>query len=89
MRNRSMGPVVALLLVLTACAGSSADAPSATNTQPHPAKNVSTRNATAVTAAPYATGLRFDSTRDTWSTIATALDSDASSGAVGVIVTWP
>jgi iron complex transport system substrate-binding protein len=32
MRNRFMGPVVALLLVLTACAGSSADAPSATNT---------------------------------------------------------
>jgi iron complex transport system substrate-binding protein len=32
MRNRFMGPVVALLLVLTACARSSADAPSATNT---------------------------------------------------------
>jgi len=32
MRSRFMGPVVALLLVLTACAGSPADAPSATNT---------------------------------------------------------
>lgn len=32
MRNRFMGLVVTLLLMLTACAGSSADAPSATNT---------------------------------------------------------